>query len=255
MQILILGGTTEGSRLAQEVTKIPGIEVITSLAGRTSQPATQATATRSGGFGGSTGLAQYIKDNAIEALIDATHPFAEQISFNAATAAQVCSIPHLMLVRPQWEAKEGDRWIEVETLEEAAAILPGFARRVFLTIGRQELSTFIYHHPQPLSPHIWFLMRMIDPPTPPIPTGELLLERGPFSLDHEKELLLNYNLELIVSKNSGGDATYAKIEAARLLSLPVVMVKRPQTPECEKVSTVEEAIGWIRRLSTKITKS
>jgi len=242
MRILILGGTTEASQLAQQATEIPGIELITSLAGRTSQPATQATATRIGGFGGSRGLAQYIKDNGIDALIDATHPFAEQISFNAATAAQLCSIPHLMLVRPQWEAREGDHWIEVETLEEAAAKLPGLAVRVFLTIGRQELSTF-----RDLK-DIWFLMRMIDPPTPPIPPGELLLERGPFSLDHEKKLLLNYNLESIVSKNSGGDATYAKIEAARLLSLPVVMVKRPQTPECEKVSTVEAAIGWIRGL-------
>ena len=244
MKLLILGGTGDASSLVTEAAKIPGVQLITSLAGRTSQPAELNSPVRVGGFGGSTGLATYIKDNSIDALIDATHPFAAQISFNAANAANICGIPHLMLVRSPWKAVKGDRWLEVDTNQDAANQLPQLAQRVFLTIGRQEISTFSHLN------NIWFLMRMIDPPAEdiPIPQGNLLLEKGPFTLDHELELLVKYNIEAIVSKNSGGEATKAKIIAARMLKLPVVMVKRPPTPECKKVNNVSEALLWLATL-------
>ncbi|MGL5804408.1 MAG: cobalt-precorrin-6A reductase [Xenococcaceae cyanobacterium] len=241
MRVLILGGTGDASQLAIKASTLPGIEVIVSLAGRTSEPALIATRTRIGGFGGTSGLVAYLQNNAIDLLIDATHPYAAQISFNAATAAQLCGIPHLILVRPAWRSTKGDRWIEVDNIKAAAAILSDWTKRVFLTIGRQELSTFSHLE------NIWFLMRTIDPPAAdtPIPKGQLLLERGPFSLADERKLLIKYQIEAIVSKNSGGDATSAKIIAARELGLPVVMVKRPSMPEGDRVFDVESALESI----------
>jgi precorrin-6A/cobalt-precorrin-6A reductase len=241
MRVLILGGTGDATRLAIEASTMPGIEIITSLAGRTRQPAEIATKTRIGGFGGIEGLVAYLQNNAIDLLIDATHPFAAQISFNGATAAQICGISHLMLIRPEWKAVEGDRWIEVDDIKSAAIVLESLAKRVFLTIGRQELSAFAHLE------NIWFLMRSIDPPSSdtPTPKGKLLLEKGPFTLTRERELLKQNRIEAIVSKNSGGEATYAKIIAARELSLPVVMVKRPPVPESDRVTDVESALKWI----------
>jgi precorrin-6A/cobalt-precorrin-6A reductase len=241
MRVLILGGTVDASQLAVKASAIPGIEVIFSLAGRTRQPAKIIVKTRIGGFGGIEGLVTYLKDNAIALLIDATHPYAAQISFNAATAAKLSGIPHLMLVRPAWQPIKGDRWIEVENLKAAAELLPSLAKRVFLTIGKQELSTFAHLQ------DIWFLMRMIDPPASDrlVPKGEILLARGAFSIADEEELLKKYQIEAIVSKNSGGEATYAKIIAARELGLPVVMVKHPMMPESDRVGDVESALAWL----------
>jgi precorrin-6A/cobalt-precorrin-6A reductase len=184
-----------------------------------------------------------MRDQHIDLLIDATHPFAEQISYNAAHAAHVCGLPHLLLMRPPWEPLEGDRWLAVESIAAAVAILPSVARRVFLTTGRQDLAAFA-----PLT-DLWFLMRMVDPPTPdtPVPPGTLVLERGPFALEDERELLQTYAIEAIVSKNSGGDATYAKISAARELALPVVMIQRPPTPGGEQVTDVAQALAWLAR--------
>jgi precorrin-6A/cobalt-precorrin-6A reductase len=242
-KVLILGGIRDSVILAEKAAQIPGIEVITSLAGRTENPIISAT--RVGGFGGALGLADYLHSHQIKALIDATHPFAAEISNNAAKAVQMVNIPRLMLVRPPWEKIEGDTWIEVESNEKAAAILPNLAKRVFLTIGRQELATFAHLQ------NIWFLMRAIDPPQAEIliPPGQLLLDRGPFTLTAERGLLLDYQIEAIVSKNSGGDATYPKIVAAREFGIPVVMVKRPPIPKGEKVSEVETALLWLRKLS------
>jgi precorrin-6A/cobalt-precorrin-6A reductase len=174
-------------------------------------------------------------------LIDATHPFAAQISGNAALAAAECNVPYLMLVRPAWERVEGDRWIEVASHSEAAKALLGQYQRVFLTIGRQELAAFAGLDA------IWFLMRAIDPPAlnTPVPKGKLLLARGPFTLEDERQLLLEYQIDTIVSKNSGGGATYAKIVAARELGIPVVMVQRPPIPDVEQVADVEGAISWL----------
>src|SRR6476469_288157 len=248
-RLLILGGTGDAAELAVRASQIAEIEVVSSLAGRTQQPFTPKTGTvRIGGFGGAAGLAAFLlvsgalgEDRPIDLLIDATHPFAAQISANAAVAAAECNVPFLMLVRPAWERVEGDRWIEVASHSEAARALLGQSQRVFLTIGRQELAAFAGLDA------IWFLMRAIDPPAlnSPIPNGKLLLARGPFSLEDERQLVLEYGIDTIVSKNSGGGATYAKIVAARELGIPVVMVQRPPIADVEQVADVEGAIAWL----------
>jgi precorrin-6A/cobalt-precorrin-6A reductase len=242
-RVLILGGTGEAAQLAAQAAQLQGVEVITSLAGRTRRPVAPSGRVRIGGFGGDAGLVDYMRAQRIDLLIDATHPFAAHISFNAANAAHICGLPHLLLMRPPWEPMAGDRWIAVEGIAEAVSILPNVAHRVFLTTGRQDLAAFA-----PLT-DLWFLMRMVDPPIPdtPVPPGTLVLERGPFTLEDERELLKTYVIGVIVSKNSGGDATYAKIRAARELTLPVVMVQRPPTPAGERVAGVEEALAWLAR--------
>lgn len=241
-RVLILGGTGEAAALAAKIAEIPGVDAIASFAGRTKEHITLTTPSRTGGFGGATGLADYLRQEHIDLVIDATHPFAAQISFNAAQAASECGIPRLMLIRPPWKAVLGDDWIEVDTNQSAAKALPGLAEHIFLTIGRQELPAYADIK------NIWFLMRMIDPPEPdlPIPPGQLILQRGPFSLESERSLLQEYQIGAIVSKNSGGDATYAKIIAARELGITVVMVQRPHKPEGEKVADVESTLSWVR---------
>jgi precorrin-6A/cobalt-precorrin-6A reductase len=242
-RVLILGGTGDAAQLASRAVALPGVEVITSLAGRVRQPTKPAGQVRIGGFGGVAGLIDYMREQHIDLLIDATHPFAAHMSHQAAAAARACGLPHLMLVRPPWEPVDDDRWLVVESLATAVAILPGVARRVFLTIGRQELAAFA-----PLQ-DLWFLMRMIDPPVPdmPVPPGTLILERGPFTLEDERQLLATYAIEALVSKNSGGNATYAKLIAARELGLPVVMIQRPPMPIGEKVADVEQAFVWLKK--------
>jgi precorrin-6A/cobalt-precorrin-6A reductase len=239
-RVLILGGTSEAIALTAALAQHPDLEITTSLAGRTRNPAVPGLI-RTGGFGGTAGLTEYLQTQQIHALIDATHPFAAQISWNAAAAATSAGVPHLMLIRPPWEKVEGDRWIEAEHNAAAAAALSGLANRVFLTIGRQELAAYA------ALKDLWFLMRMIDPPTADtaIPQGLLLLARGPFSLEYERSLLFTHRIEAIVSKNSGGGATYAKITAARELNLPVLMVQRPLMPEVIRAKTIPEALCWL----------
>jgi len=243
-RVLILGGTTEARELITKISLIPGLEVINSLAGCTLRPVIMWENTRLGGFGGVPGLKQYLEQQQIDILIDATHPFAAQISENAAIAAGQLRIPHLMLVRPVWEKTLEDQWIEVTSNQAAAMVLPGLAQRVFLTIGRQELATYAYVK------EVWFLMRMIDPPisSTAVPAGKLILERGPFTLKEEKALLETHAIGAIVSKNSGGEATMGKIIAAREAKIPVVMVQRPGIPQGEKVSDIEKAISWLESL-------
>ena len=240
-RVLILGGTAEATELAAQAAQLEEFQIISSLAGRTQQPTLPTGEVRVGGFGGPAGLADYLQSTAIDLLVDATHPFAAQISHHAATAAAAVPIPRLMLVRPPWQPEPDDRWIEVPSPQAAAAALPEIAQRVFLTIGRQELPTFA---PLPL----WFLMRMIDPPQPgtAVPQGLLLLERGPFALAAEQHLLTHHSIDTIVSKNSGGSATHAKIIAARSLGIPVMMIQRSPLPLGEQVATVADAIAWLR---------
>ena len=238
-KILILGGTGDAVKLAAKLATVPEIEVISSLAGRTRKPAALVGQVRIGGFGGATGLANYLQENSIDILIDATHPCAGQITCNGAIASQLANIPHLMLVRPEWGKVNGDNWIEVESLEAAAQAIPELVKRVFITSGRQQLEPFLQRS------HIWYLMRSIDPPDIELPNSKVLLDRGPFNLEQERQLLQDYQIEAIVSKNSGGSATYAKIVAARELGIPVVMVQRPARPEGEKVTDIKEAIAWL----------
>jgi len=241
--LLILGGTQEARELAEKATNLPDIQLKVSLAGRTNQ-ALISKNSRVGGFGGVAGLINYLEAENIDLLVDATHPFAANISRNAAIAAENLGLPRLMLVRSEWKSVTGDKWIEVENTQAVIDILPSFAKRVFLTIGRQEVTAFNQIE------NIWFLMRMIETPLSDIvlPKGLLVLERGPFSKDSEKQLLQKYRIDTIVSKNSGGNATYAKIFAARELGIKVVMVKRPMLPEGEIVEDVESVLEWVKRV-------
>ncbi len=243
-RVLILGGTGEARDLATRAAALPGCAPITSLAGRTRQPLALATPTRVGGFGGVAGLAAYLQAAGIAALIDATHPFAAQMSQQAAAAAARVGIPRLALVRPPWQPEVGDRWLSVPTHAAAAALVSTLAQRIFLTIGRQELAVFA-----PLR-DCWFLMRAIEPPEPgqALPPGHLVLQRGPFTLAAERSLLQTYGLEALVSKNSGGSATYAKLVAARQLGLPVVMIERPPPPEGARVAEPAAAIAWLQAM-------
>jgi precorrin-6A/cobalt-precorrin-6A reductase len=241
-KLLILGGTTDSALLIERSAQLPGVTVIASLAGRTPKPNIPKIAqVRIGGFGGIEGLIEYLQKEKIDLVVDATHPFATQISHNAAAAAAVTGIPRLMLSRPVWEAQSCDRWVLVESHTEAAEILPKLGNRIFLTTGRQHLSTFA--HLQTL----WFLMRMITPPEHHalIPPGKILLDQGPFELENEKMLLQEHGIQVLVSKNSGGQAAYAKILAARALELPIVMITRPSLPVGEVVTDVEAALSWI----------
>ncbi|MBD2502796.1 cobalt-precorrin-6A reductase [Anabaena azotica] len=241
-RLLILGGTGDAAELSTKVANIPGIEAIASLAGRTREPILPSGNVRVGGFGGADGLAEYLRKMQIDVLIDATHPFASQISENAAVAAREVGIPHLMLIRRPWEKQVGDRWMEVNSTSAAADVLENQAKRVFLTVGRQELAAFAHLQ------DIWFLMRMIDPPGADalVPPGVILCDRGPFTLAQEREILIQHHIDTIVSKNSGGNATYAKIIAARELGVQVVMVKRPPVPPGEQVADVDAAVKWLK---------
>jgi precorrin-6A/cobalt-precorrin-6A reductase len=228
-RLLILGGTGDAARLAAEAVKLPQLEVISSLAGITTSPAPVASTVRVGGFGGKAGLVEYLREMNIDLLIDATHPFAAQISENAAQAATEVGIPWLMLIRPCWEKLPEDNWIEVDSILAAVAAIPAMAERIFLTIGRQQLAPFVSLTDR------WL----------PLPPGKLLLDRGPFSLTQERQLLQDNRIQAIVSKNSGGDATYAKVIVAREMNIPIVMVQQPIAPNGDKVVDISGAIEWL----------
>jgi precorrin-6A/cobalt-precorrin-6A reductase len=239
-KVLIFGGTGDGLKLAAVVAQMPDRSAIYSLAGRTHAPTLPNGIVRVGGFGGVAGLVAYLRREQIDRSIDITHPFARQMSWNAAMAAAECHIPHLIFERPEWERQPEDDWIEVNSIQAAADILTKRFNRIFLTIGRQEIAPFTTFKDR------WFLTRSIDPPTIDLPPGELLLARGPFTVASEIKLLKDYRIEAIVTKNSGGDATFAKIIAARTLNLPVIIVQRPLLPQGDRVSTIKDAIAWLK---------
>ncbi|MFF3577019.1 cobalt-precorrin-6A reductase [Streptomyces mirabilis] len=223
--VLVLGGTTEARRLAAELAARPGVRVTTSLAGRVSRPGALDGDVRVGGFGGADGLARWLREHRVDAVADATHPFAAAITANAARAAAATGIPAVVLRRPGWTPGPDDRWHWVGSLPEAAALLPSLGRRVFLTTGRLGLAAFAH-----LS-ELHFLVRTVEPPEPPMPQDmEVLLTRGPFTPDDEQALLRAHRVDVLVTKNSGGEATAAKLTAARDLALPVVVVRRPPLP-------------------------
>ncbi|MER7691464.1 cobalt-precorrin-6A reductase [Streptomyces sp. NPDC097610] len=223
--VLVLGGTTEARRLAAELAARPGVRVTTSLAGRVSRPGALDGDVRVGGFGGADGLARWLREHRADAVVDATHPFAAAITANAARAAAATGIPAVVLRRPGWTPGPDDRWHWVGSLPEAAALLPSLGRRVFLTTGRLGLAAFAH-----LSA-LHFLVRTVEPPEPPMPQDmEVLLTRGPFTPDDELALLRAHRVDVLVTKDSGGEATAAKLTAARDLALPVVVVRRPPLP-------------------------
>ena len=240
-RILILGGTTEAVELARLLEADPRNLPITSLAGRTDAPRPLPGEVRIGGFGGADGLAEYLISQGIDMLVDATHPFAENISRNAAEACQQAGLPWVRLDRPAWKRRLGDLWIDAADADNAAKSLPSTAQKIFLSIGRQDLAPFSARD------DVEFLVRMIEPPSKPLPLGrhELILGRGPFDADAEETLLSQYGIDTVVSKNSGGDPTYGKIVAARRLGLPVVMIGRPPASDGPSVPTVTAAMEWI----------
>ncbi|MFI9763756.1 cobalt-precorrin-6A reductase [Streptomyces sp. NPDC051963] len=243
MHVLILGGTAEARRLAEILAAeaSPGLRVTNSLAGRVSTPRLPPGEVRVGGFGGAEGLARWLREHEVDALVDATHPFAGTISSNAARAAGAAHVPLLALRRPGWVPVEGDDWHEAGSLEEAAQLLRALGRRVFLTTGRMGLAAFASLD------ELWFLVRSVDAPEAPHPARmEVLLDRGPFTLAGERELLRRHRVDVVVTKDSGGAAAAPKLTAAREAGLPVLVVRRPPAPEGVPVAVdPEQAARWI----------
>jgi precorrin-6A/cobalt-precorrin-6A reductase len=241
--LLILGGTGEAAALAAAAVARFGerLRVTTSLAGRTARPADVAGERRVGGFGGADGLAAYIAQHGVDLVIDATHPFAAQISAQAAAACAAAGVKRLLLERPAWLREARDRWIEVDDLAAAAAALPALGRRCFLTTGGRDLAAFAA-----LS-HMHFIVRLVDPPgtPPPLASYEVVLGRGPFGLAEERAMLARHAIDVLVAKASGGQATEAKLVAARERGLPVVMLRRPPAPPGARVDSVAAALDWL----------
>ena len=243
--LLILGGTGDALRLERAAEEKWGsvLRVIYSLAGTTHNPARAGGEVRIGGFGGDEGLAHYLRDEGVDVLVDATHPFSTQISHHAALAAAATATPRRALLRPQWQAQAGDRWHEAADMTEAAALVPGLGSRAFLAFGARSLHFFSELR------DTWFLVRLIAAPVAPIPLSraELIVGRGPFDAASERRLFEQHRIDLVVTKASGGEATRGKIDAARDLGLPVVMVRRPDPPPGETVGSIDAALDWLAK--------
>jgi precorrin-6A/cobalt-precorrin-6A reductase len=238
-RVLVLGGTGEARRLASALVE-EGVEVLSSLAGRVADPVLPPGEVRIGGFGGAAGLTAWLQTHPVRAVVDATHPFAATMSASAAAAAEITGIPLLRVQRPGWTAEPGDDWRWVDSSEEAAAAVRGFDS-VFLSTGRTSLAAFAGLTAR-------CLVRSVDPPAPPLPERTVLvLARGPFTVDEELALMREHGVEAVVTKDSGGGMTAAKLTAARILGIPVVLVRRPPAPQgVPVVATVEEALAWLR---------
>jgi len=239
--VLLLGGTSESRALAARIASDPRYEGVVSLAGRTSAPAAQALPTRVGGFGGVEGLTRYLTDESIERVIDATHPFAAQMSANARKACAALGVPLLVYLREPWRLTSGDRWIEVFDNASAAHALGHTPRRVFLSIGRQGVANFR------AAPRHDYLLRVIEPPRAEDlpPKCEVIFARGPFTREDEMALMRENRIDILVSKNSGGALTYAKIEAARELGLPVVMIQPPPLAGVMTAHDIDAAMAFL----------
>lgn len=242
-RVLLLAGTTEATTIARLLGEQHAgtVDLIVSFAGRTAAPTAPSGTVRVGGFGGADGLAAYLADERIDVVIDALHPFAAVMPFHAAGACERVGIPRLKVVRPPWSPGEGDRWLPVPSVADAAALVAVRLRdRVLLTIGRQEIDPF-----RALTGPT-FVVRTIEPvDLTGAWTAEPLLARGPFTVDDETDLLERARIDLLVTKNSGGTATAAKLAAARALGLPVVIVDRPPVPDGPTAPTPEAALAWL----------
>lgn len=237
--MLLLGGTTEASRLAQALAQA-GVDAVFSYAGRTDAPIAQPLSTRVGGFGGVAGLQAFLQAERISHVVDATHPFAAQMSSNAVQACAAAGVPLLALERPAWRAQGGDVWTHVADIDAAVQALPAEPARVFLAIGKQNLSPFLA-----CSQH-WYLLRLVDPVLDlPAARGHVVLDRGPFTLQGDRALLQAHGITHIVAKNSGGAGAEAKLVAARELGLPVILIDRPHIPSRHTVGSVPEVLRWL----------
>lgn len=246
-RVLLLGGTTEANLLAQALAD-QGIPAVYSYAGRTDTPMGQPILMRVGGFGGVDGLVAYLRDQAISHVIDATHPFAAQMSTNAVLACLAEDVPLLALERAPWTAGAGDLWTDVPDLAAAAVALGPAPKQVFLAIGRQHIDAFAgqpQHH---------YLLRLIDPVQGdlPLPQARTIIARGPFTVAGDIAILRDHSTQIVVAKNSGGKGAVAKIAAARALGLPVIMVARPLIPARNVVHGVSQAMAWLRDHSARL---
>jgi precorrin-6A/cobalt-precorrin-6A reductase len=242
VRVLILGGTSEARALAARIAEMPDVQAVLSLAGRTRERQAQPIATRIGGFGGIDGLCAYLQAERIERVVDATHPFAAQISRHGATACARLGIPLLILTRQPWQKQADDNWTEVANLGEAARALGDAPKRVFLTIGRLGLSAFAR------APQHLYLVRTIDPTedlAALLPHHQLILARGPFAVEDEERLMRDASIDVLVTKNSGGRAIYAKMIAARRLGLPVIVIAPPPRPDAPVVHDVESVLRFL----------
>jgi precorrin-6A/cobalt-precorrin-6A reductase len=260
MRVLILGGTMEARQLAERLARRADLAMTLSLAGRTTAPALQPVPVRIGGFGGAEGLADYLREQKIDVLIDATHPYAVTISANAAAAAPRARVALLALRRPGWTRMAGDRWIEVADVAGAVQALGSISRCVFLALGRKEIEPFAD------APQHRYLVRSVEAIMPPlgVPHAVYITGRGPFAEADERALFMQHRIDVIVAKNSGGPATYGKIAAARALGLPVIMLRRPPRPppypppqagegrEGAAVETVDDAVAWLDHACTLV---
>jgi precorrin-6A/cobalt-precorrin-6A reductase len=237
---LILGGTADANALAAVIAADPRLDPILSYAGRTENPKRPPIAWRLGGFGGVDGLVDYLRNEKIDRVIDATHPFAAQMSAHAIDACAAVTVPLLALERPPWQRLPGDHWIEVDDFAAAGQALGVSPRRIFLGIGRTQLAPFARH------PQHFYLVRLVDPPRAPLPLqAEVIVGRGPFDLAGDGAMLRDYRIDIVVARDAGGNSASAKIEAARELGLPVVMVRRPFIPARERVESVAEVLRWL----------
>ncbi len=235
MRVLILGGTTEASAIARALAGDGRFAPVLSLAGRTRAPVPPPISWRVGGFGGVAGLASYLREEAVDAVIDATHPFAAQMTAHAVVACG--PLPRIAVMRPAWQAVPGDRWTHVPGLAAAAAALGPVPRRVFLTVGQGALGVFgAPHH---------YVVRSVDPPADAPEGATLLMARGPFAAEADRALMTEMRIEILVTKNSGGAAVEGKLAAARALGIGVVMVDRPPPPPGPTVPDAAGALRWL----------
>jgi precorrin-6A/cobalt-precorrin-6A reductase len=240
MRVLILGGTSEANLLAAEAA-VAGLDAIYSYAGRTQVPVNQPLPTRIGGFGGAAGLADVIRQQKFTHVVDATHPFATEISRNVLAACAATATPLVALERKPWIKTVDDRWIDVDDIAAAVAELPQARTNAFLAIGRQHIAPFA------AKPQHAYTLRFIDAAEGPLPLpdADLIVSRGPFTLAGELEMMRSRRIEWIVARNSGGEGARAKIDAARELGLPVIMIQRPRLPDRLRVESVAEVMQWL----------
>jgi len=242
--VLLLAGTAEAREIAEALARKKRWRVLASLSGATEAPAELPCDMRRGGFGGVDGMIEALQWDNVKAVIDATHPFADQISANTAAACAELGLPRIVVRRPEWTPEDGDDWRPQPSLKAASEALPLFAR-AFLAVGRQSLNPFAHRK------DVWFLARVIDPQPGkfPLPRGDWTLGKPPFPLMHEVTLMQDYRISHLVAKNSGGEAGRAKLLAARELGLPVLMVQRPDPPRGEIAETAEQALAWLGTLA------
>ncbi|SFS12374.1 cobalt-precorrin-6A reductase [Yoonia litorea] len=237
MTLLILGGTGEARQVAEA---LKGQDAIMSLAGATRDPLSQPLTTRVGGFGGKEGFLRFLKQNAISAVLDATHPFAQQITPRSARVCASVGVPFCQLLRPEWTPVEGDRWTEIKTEEEAASHIP-MGATVFLGTGRQTLARFANLSGRKV------ICRQIDPPEAPFPFegGAYLVGRPPFSVKDEVDLFSKLGVDWLIVKNAGGALSATKLTAARQFGIPVLMIARPPRGDWPIVTSVKDALAWV----------